>query len=481
MALGFVNMAILFPRFLGTSEFGLTRLVASIAIVAAQIAQFGGETTMIRYFPYFNDRSRRHGGLFGLMLVVATAGGVICMVVLGLFHAKFARWFNDTSGLYLKHGLIVLPLALAEVYFFVLRGISRSVRRSIAPVFARELLLRVFQMALIGSHILWDLSLSNFLLGYVATFALTTLILLYDLWRADELVLGLWSVRVPRRMARSMVRYSAFTFGSGLAAIAVGNIDQVMVGAMLKDGLDYVAFYAVATFMAGLIMVPARALIVPTVPLLADAWRKRDHALIESIYRRSASVQLVTAGYLLLCIWSCLDPLFSFLPEPYAIAKPALIVLGFTNMVSLSAGLSANIVSTSRSYWFDAVSGAVLLVLNISLDYVFILAFGFIGAAWSSFAAMVVVLFGRVLFLRKRFDLWPFDRNTLFALLVIAAVAVPVGFLPHAGPEVVDALWRCGLVTLLYWPAVHWLRIAPELSLQAKKIAAALFSVLLGK
>jgi O-antigen/teichoic acid export membrane protein len=470
MGLGFVNMALLFPRLLSPDEFGLTRLMVSIAVVAAQIAHLGGENTVIRYFPYFRDKVNGHRGLFGVVLGVATLGGFLAMLVLGHFHDQFVRWFSDSSGLYQRFGLLVLPLVLAEVYLLVLRGFSRSVNRSIAPVFAREFLLRVLQTVLIAAYALWDMGFTIFLLLYVSTFVLTTAMLLFDLWRAGEFRLGLTNIRVGKRMRKSMVRYSLFTFASGIAGIAVGNIDQVMVGAMLHDGLSYVAFYAVAMFLASVITIPARALLQPTIPLLAEAWKKRDKAKIQMLYHRSASIQLVVSAFILLCLWTNADALFSFLKPDYAIGKPVMLILGITNVINLSTGLSAGIISTSRSYSVDAMTGAVYLVLNIALDYLFLLWWGMVGAAWSSFVAVVIIVGWRVIFLHFKFGLWPFDGTTLRALAVIAAVAGAFWFLPHYSSPIVDIGWRSLLLTAIYWSMVHLLGLAPELGAQVRKV-----------
>lgn len=470
MGLGFVNMALLFPRLLTPDEFGLTRLIVSIAVVAAQIAHFGGENTVIRYFPYFRDKVNGHRGLFGLALGVATVGAFIAMLVLGLFHEQFVRWFSDTSGLYQRFGLLVLPLVLAEVYLLILRGFSRSVNRSIAPVFAREFLLRVLQTLLIAAYALWEMSFTLFLLLYVGTFVLTTAMLLFDLWRAGELRLGLTNMRVGKRMRKSMVRYSLFTFASGIAGIAVGNIDQVMVGAMLPDGLSYVAFYAVAMFLASVITIPARALLQPTIPLLAEAWKKRDNAKIRMLYHRTASIQLVVSAFILLGLWTNADALFTFLQPEYAIGKPVMFILGIAHVISLSTGLSAGIISTSRSYSFDALTGAVYLVLNILLDYLFLLWWGMVGAAWSTFVSVVIIVGWRVIFLHRRFGLWPFDGMTFRALSMIVMITGVFWFLPHYGTPIVDMVWRSALLTAVYWAIVHLLGIAPELEAQARKL-----------
>jgi len=470
MGLGFLNMALLFPRLLSPSEFGLTRLLVSIAIVAAQVAQLGGEATVIRYFPYFRDKANGHRGLFGLALGVATLGGFLAVLALGVFHDRFVLWFNDASGLYAAYGLVVLPLVLAEVYLLILRSFSRSVHRSIAPVFAREFLLRVLQTMLILAHALWDLPFLLFIQLYAATFVLTTATVLFDLWKAGELKLGLSKLRVGRRMRKSMVRYGLFTFGSGMAGIAVGSIDQVMVGALLPDGLVQVAYYAVAMFFAGVIMIPAKALMQPVVPLMADAWRSRDMAKLDMMYHRTASIQLVVSAFILLCLWANVDAVFSFLDPGYALGKPVLLILGITNVINMSTGLSAGMVSTSRSYWFDAVSGFLYLGLNVLLNYFFILWWGLIGAAWSTFASVLIIVVWRVLFLRKKFNLWPYDGMTLRALALVIAIGLLLWVLPKGGSPLLDIAWRTALIAVLYWPAVHVLKIAPELSAQGLKL-----------
>jgi hypothetical protein len=106
----------------------------------------------------------------------------------------------------------------------------------------------------------------------------------------------------------------------------------------------------------------------------------------------------------------------------------------------------------------------------VVLDYVLIKSFGFVGAAWSSLLSMVVVLMDQLWFLRQRFGLWPYDGHTVLAWLIIGIIAALIGFLPHLGPPFMDALWRCALITVLFWPAVHWLRITPELVHQFYKI-----------
>ncbi len=122
--------------------------------------------------------------------------------------------------------------------------------RSIAPVFLREFLVRLLQTALIVMHMFTPWPFGWFLAAFAGTFVLTTLLMFLDLWRAGKLGLSAANVQVPRRLANHMARYALFGLGVGVAGVATGNVDQMMLAAMLPNGLNYVAYYAVALFLA---------------------------------------------------------------------------------------------------------------------------------------------------------------------------------------------------------------------------------------
>ncbi len=463
LALGFVNMSLLYPRYLPAAEFGLTRLVVSIAIVAAQVAQLGLESTVIRYLPYFRDKARRHGGLFRLVLLVGTIGAAMALCVLFFSHARLALWFNDRTGLYGSYGLIVLPLLCAEVYFLLLRGISRTVHRSIAPVFFREFILRLLQTMLIVLHAIFGLPFHLFLGLFAGTFVLTTIALVVDLWRAGEFGFGPARIHLPRRMARSMVHYSAITLSVGVAGVAAGNVDQMMLAAMLPDGLEYVAYYAVAMFLASVVMVPSRAMVLPALPLLAEAWRARDQQRIGELHRRSTTVLLTLGLYVTLCMVMNVEAIYAIISPEYAMAKGVLLILCAANLVNLAGGLGGSIISTSRRYAFDASSGLLYLGSNLVLDYVFILRWGMEGVAWSTLVSLVAVVGWRTYFLWKRYGLWPYDGAAMAKLAMATAFAALVWWLPSIGHPLVDAAIRCTIITLTFWTVVYRTGIAPEL------------------
>ncbi len=463
IGLGFVNVVLLYPKVLQPDQFGLTRLLVAMVTIIAQVAQLGAENTVIRYFPYFRDPLRKHRGLLGMLLLFGTAMGLITMFVLGLLHGSFSQVFNDKTGLWEKYGLLLLPLVLGEIYFILLRSYSRSLRRTVQPTFIREFLLRLLQMGLILFQGWRPMDFGLFMMLYTGLFLLCTLLLMADLWMSGHFNLGLAERRLPGRLRRSMVTYSGFTLSASLAGIVLGNMDQLMIGALLGDGLKNVAYYSVAFYFGSVIAAPGRALHQAAMPAVADAWKRRDMPVLRVIYQRSSLVQTVVSGFLFLLMWMSIDDLFTLLPAEYAGAAGVALVIGLAYLLNSMVGLSVGIISMSRSYRLDAMSSIALLVLNGVANYFLVRSMGIVGAAWATLLSIVLVNSFRTGWLRWRYGLWPFSLRTVAALLLIAAIALVFPWVPLTGEPMVDVVLRSGMITLAYWPVVHVLGLIPEL------------------
>lgn len=464
IALGFVNVVVLYPRVLQADEFGLTRLLVSIATIAAQVAQFGGENTVIRYFPYFRDPNRENRGVLAQLLLFGTVVGLLACLVLALMHGYFTRVFADRNALYGTHGLLVLPLVLSEVYFILLRSYSRALRRTVQPTFIREFGVRVLQTLLIAFQAWKPMPFGEFMVLYTAIFVLCTSMLAWDLWRAGEWRLG-WKHRwFPRRLKRSMATYSAFTLSASLAGIVLGNMDQLMIGALLgADALTHVAHYAVAFYFGSVIATPARAVQQAAVPLLADAWKRHDTVLINTLYRRSALVQLLVSGFFFVLIWVGVDELFSLLPGAYSGAVDVVLVIALAYLGTSAVQLGAGIISMSRAYRFDAVSSFSMLAINGISGFFLIRSMGIVGAAWATLIALTSVNILRTWFLWKRYGLWPFDRRSALVVAVMVVLCVILPWVPLTGNSLLDLVLIGAITTLAYWSGVHGLGLTTEL------------------
>lgn len=462
IALGFLNVVVLYPRVLASEEFGLTRLLVSVVAIAAQVAQLGAEHTIIRYFPYYRDPLRKHRGSLSIVLLFALTVSLLAMLVLGILHGWLSSVFSDRSALYGNYGLLALPLVAGEIHFILLRSYSRSLRRTVQPTFIREFLMRVGQTGLIAAQALHPMPFGWFMVAYTALFLIGTLLLAFDLWRSGNFKLG-WSQRwFPRRMRRSMAAFSGFTFSASLAGVVLGNMDQLMIGALLDDGLRQVAHYAVAFYFGTVIAAPGRALNQAAMPLVAEAWRRRDMPALRRIYVRSSLVQTLVSGwfFLLLCIG--IQRVFTLLPEEYAHATRVVLVVGLAYLLNSTMGLAFSILSLSRSYRLDAYSSLAMLLLNVGANYVFIRWLGIIGAAWATLLSLVVVGTFRMLHLRARYGLWPYDRRVFITGILIALLAAAVLGSPRLLGTWPDVVVKVLVVSVLLGSAARSMGVVRE-------------------
>ncbi len=456
IALGFVNVVLLYPKVLAAEQFGLTRLLLSIATIAAQLAQLGAENTVVRYFPYFRDSERQHKGLLGMLLLFGLVVALVAALVLGLLHGTFSAVFADRSSLFGAHGWLLLPLVGSEIFFILLRSYSRSLRRTVQPTFIREFVLRALQTALIAVQAWKPMPFGRFMLLYTAMFLVCTLLLVADLHRAGHFKLG-WQQRwLPRRLRRSIIIYSGFTLSASVAGMVLGNMDQIMIGALLgKEALVQVAHYAVAFYFGSVIAAPGRALLQVATPLLADAWKHGDRARIAMLYERSTAVQLLISSFLFLLMWTGLDDLFELLSSEYAGASDVALVIGLAYLLNSANGLASGIISMSRSYRLDAWSSIGMLVINGLANFFLIRSMGIIGAAYATLVSLVVVNVYRIWFLRQRYGLWPFGLRLLVFPFSVGLMGATLPWLPLTGDPWLDIPLRAAIVTVVFWPVMH--------------------------
>jgi O-antigen/teichoic acid export membrane protein len=310
-----------------------------------------------------------------------------------------------------------------------------------------------------------------FLVLYTGIFLLCTLVLVFDLWRAGQFKLGYTERWLPGRLRRSMITYSGFTFSASLAGIVLGNMDQLMIGALLGDGLRNVAYYAVAFYFGSVIAAPGRAINQAAMPLLADAWKRRDVPMLQDLYRRSSLVQTVISGFLFLLMWMSMDDLFTILPAEYAGGAKVALVIGLAYWMNSMVGLNMGIISMSRSYRVDAYSSLGMLVVNAVANYFLIRSFGIVGAAWATLISLVLVNSFRTGYLRAKYGLWPFGHTTLMVLVLVGALAFAVPWIPFTGMPLVDIVLRSLLLAVVFWSAALVLGMTDDIQTVLRQMA----------
>jgi O-antigen/teichoic acid export membrane protein len=212
------------------------------------------------------------------------------------------------------------------------------------------------------------------------------------------------------------------------------------------------------------IAAPGRALQQAALPLIADAWKRRDHDSIGNLYRRSSLVQTLISGLLFLLMWASLDDVFSILPLEYAAAGKVAWVIGLAYWLNSTVGMSIGIISMSRSYRMDAYSNLSMLVLNGLANFFLIRSMGIIGAAWATLLSLVLVNSLRTYYLWSKYRLWPYNLNILKIVLLVVVLGWSIAWVPFTGDPIPDIFLRSIVVLILFALLVNVLGIGNDLT-----------------
>ncbi|HPI79493.1 MAG TPA: polysaccharide biosynthesis protein, partial [Cyclobacteriaceae bacterium] len=74
VAIGYVNLLYLYPKFLEPGQIGLMRTIQDAAILFTPFAQFGLAQSIVRYYPKLVTGKTPSGSFIRLMLLLALAG-----------------------------------------------------------------------------------------------------------------------------------------------------------------------------------------------------------------------------------------------------------------------------------------------------------------------------------------------------------------------------------------------------------------------
>jgi O-antigen/teichoic acid export membrane protein len=146
----------------------------------------------------------------------------------------------------------------------------------------------------------------------------------------------------------------------------------------------------------------------------------------------------------------------------YEEGKWVVFLLAMKNIVDMGTGVNSQIIGTSTSWRFEFYSGIILLVLAVPLNIILVKEYGIIGSAWSNFTAYFVYNLIRIIFLKRKFNLQPFTKHTLWALLHGAGCFIVVYFVFKNMDGFAGILIRTAIFILLYAVTAIFFQLSPD-------------------
>lgn len=463
VGLGYVNVVLLFPKFFAPEEFGLTRVLIAVVGISVQFALFGLTSAIIRFLPKFKDGDEKsHHGLLGISLWWTMLGVCLVGAVLFLAQPLVVELKKDASSLFFDYYVLLFPFLVFEAFYQVFASYTRALYHSVVNVVFKEVLLRLTTTILIALFYFELLIIHQFMWLFVLQQGVLVLGMIVYLRAIGYLNFSINRNFLTSDLRKEMVHYRTFTMLTNVSAFMLLSVDVVMISYMI--GLDNTAFYTVAFYIVALINIPRNAISNISLPVVADAWKRNDRAMVESVYSKTSINQLLIGVLLFVGIWANQASIFHILPNEYADGKWVLFVIGIARVVDVGFGMNGGIISTSSEYRFDTYANIVLLVFTVVMNLIFIPIYGIVGAALATAISLSSFNLAKYTFLRLKFGFSPFTWKTV-AILLLGLLSYGLSFfVPEQSNFILDIFLRSTVIVLVYIPLSLLLKLSEDVN-----------------
>ena len=153
------------------------------------------------------------------------------------------------------------------------------------------------------------------------------------------------------------------------------------------------------------------------------------------------------------------------LQEEYKLVLDVFIFMGLMRIVDMGTGVSGQIIATSTFWRFDFITGLILLLVMLPLNWILTKQLGLTGPAIANLISFSIYNLIRYLFLLRKFNMQPFTIKSLLAILVAFAVYGICYFLLNEKTGIQWLAIRSLLFIVLFVSGTYWLNLTPDLKI----------------
>ncbi|MFC5271731.1 lipopolysaccharide biosynthesis protein [Adhaeribacter terreus] len=449
MVLGFVNVIYLMPNFLSPDQVGLTKLLISVSAMFAQFSALGFANMTFKFFPYYRNKEQEHQGFFFMLLLIPMAGFLLLTLLVIIFKPWVLQYYKaEDAALLLKYYNHIILLAFFTLLYILQDAYLKSLYKTVVSSFVQDLLLRVLTSVLVALYAFNWVNFETFVYLYIGINCAIALVLSAYIIFLKQFFIRPNFQAFKVRPFKEVLGYGMFSFIGNISSVIINNIDSLMILNYLT--LDAVGIFMTANFVTSTIRIPAQSILKIVVPQVSDYWRDHNLPALKSLYQRVTSINLVLGSLLFIGIWANIDNIFAIMPKVYNEGKYVFFFLGLARLFDIATGLNGVILLTSDKFRYDLFFNALLAIITIGTNYIFIPLYGINGAAFASMLAIVSINLARLLFVWYHFNMQPFVWRSLTIVAIAALVFGVSELIPVLPNNFLDIAVRSAFISMLY-------------------------------
>lgn len=472
--IGFVTTALIFPEYLTKEEIGLLSILVSYSYIFAQVATLGTGRITIFFFPFFRNRQKNHHGFFFLMGIISLVGLTVALAVFFLVRPWLIENAHGGSGLLAENVNYLIPLIIATLGFLLFDSFYKNLYNAVQGIILKEFVQRLLILLFVLFIILKWITFEQYIPLYVLAILIPTVILLVNLLRHKDFSFRPYSLDLAREHKKKMVSIGLYGILIGFSGMIILNIDRIMVERMM--GLSPTGVYTTMAFFATLIVMPSRALLKISDPIIAQFWKDKDLSALQENYYKSSLNQTIAGALLLIGIWGNIGNILRILPPGFEEGNYVVLFIGLAFLTDMASGTSVYILANSVYFKYQTYLIVLLMVFIVISNWIFIPLWGLTGAAFATFLSKLLNNLMRHQLLWWKYRLQPYDRKYIYIIL-ISAVSYLAGYIiPELTNLYLDILLRSTVIGGIFILLILVFKLSDEMNEKYRWIRGKLFT-----
>lgn len=416
----------LIGRYLGPSLLGIFLIGLGLFRISERIACLGIQNGVLRYVSlYLGEGDERHtkGAIvFGLRIVALTG---LCVGTLVFFSSPIISlriYHNVELANVLRAFAIAIPFsAFTTILLFATQGF-RVMKYKVLVRELQEPLTCVLAFLLL---IYIGLRLEGALFAFILSVVIGSFLAFYYLHKIFPPLTSNWipSIMEPKKM----LQFSWPLFFVGFFYLIILWLNTLLIGYFLSS--EEVGIFGAANNIAMLGLVVVNSFVSIFAPVVSDLSNKRELGALENLYKLVTKwIATLSFPLFILLIYFDQEILYLTFGKDFVQGADVLVVLSSALLINAIIGATGFLTAMSGKPKIELVNLGIVLITSVIFCVVLIPKFGILGAAFSTFAAFMLLNVMRIIEVRIIFHIHPF-RKDLYKPFLSTGISLGILFL----------------------------------------------------
>lgn len=467
VAIGAYSQLRIYP--LALEEVGRLQGLLKWSQLLVPFVVLGMTAVMLRYLPYLEgDRKNASNRLLSRsILVLVTSSGFFlgANFLIGDWVVNQLLVMNWNLGLLVNYRWHIIWLTIVLGVTTLLKVHLINFQRIAIPEVFVNIVPKVGLPLLVLFFVANYVDLGQLTWALVFLYALGALGLRIYAGHLNVIKLTIQPLGVSKKIRRQLIYLATFSVLGSIGSVLVVYLDTIAISTYLGD-LE-TGIYSFAIFATTVMSIPFNAVNNLAGPVVAQSWKDKDMATLQHLYQETATVLFAVAGVIYVGTLVCLPYIYELTARPEDISRGyiAVVLLGGGLLFDQITSINGQLIGFTDYFRWNVVFIFMLGVLNLFLNYVFIVQWqlGLSGAALASAVSLFLYNLLKACFVYYIMRIHSLSSSLVATTLVLLISGLLTTQLIEFNSPVVNILLKGGFVCTIFLLYLRFTNAVPPL------------------